>query len=90
MTVPIFKLLSTRQKKITVLRTGSFLCERKFGLLRTMLYQVDGFYIEIWFFRFGREALWYSVFDTTNTLQPYLKQIDISGLLGPLSLHNNA
>ncbi|RYZ22201.1 MAG: hypothetical protein EOO16_10075 [Chitinophagaceae bacterium] len=90
MTVPQFKLLTSRQKKITVLRTGSFLCERKMGLLRKMLYQVDGFYVEIYFLRFGREALWYRCFDSTNALQPYLKQIDISGLLGSLSIHNNA
>jgi hypothetical protein len=90
MTVPQFKQLSSRQKKITVLRTGSFLCERKSGLLRKMLYQVDGFYVEIFFLRFGREALWYRSFDNTMALQPYLKQIDISSLLGSLSLQNNA
>jgi hypothetical protein len=90
MTVPQFKMLSSRQKKITVLRTGSFLCERKAGLLRKMLYQVDGFYVEIYFLRFGREALWYRCFDSTTSLHPYLKQIDISGLLSSLSLQNNA
>ena len=90
MTVLQFKELTSRKKKITVLRTGSFLCERKRGLLRTMLYQVDGFYVEIWFLRFGREVLWYKAFDNTQSLQPYLKQIDISGLLGNLSLQSNA
>ncbi|RYY90262.1 MAG: hypothetical protein EOO15_03390 [Chitinophagaceae bacterium] len=89
MTVHEFQALTSRKKKITVLRTGSFLCERKRGLFRTMLYQVDGFYAEIWFFRFGREALWYHAFDNTHFLQPYLKQIDISGLLGNLSLQSN-
>ncbi|RYY40974.1 MAG: hypothetical protein EOO08_03870 [Chitinophagaceae bacterium] len=89
MTVPQFRAFSARKKKITVLRTGSFLCERKRGLFRTMLYQVDGFYAEIWFFRFGREVLWYNAFDNTQQLQPYLKQIDISGLLGNLSLQSN-
>jgi hypothetical protein len=90
MTVPQFKQLTSRQKKITVLRTGSFLCERRSGLLRKMLYQVDGFYVEIYFLRFGREALWYRSFECTTSLQPYLKQIDISGLLSSLSLQNNA
>ncbi|GAB4091236.1 hypothetical protein [Flaviaesturariibacter terrae] len=54
-----------------------------------MLYQVDGFYIEIWFLRFGREALWYNAFDGTQALNPYLKQIDISGLFGSHSLQSN-
>jgi hypothetical protein len=90
MTVPQFKLLTSRQKKITVLRTGSFLCERNAGLLRKMLYQVDGFYVEIYFLRFGREAIWYRCFDGTNALQPYLRQIDISGLIGTLSYQKNA
>jgi hypothetical protein len=90
MTVPEFKLLTPRQKKITILRTGSFLCERKAGLLRKILYQVDSFYVEIYFMRFGREAIWYRSFDGTSSLQPYLKQIDISGLLSSLSLQSNA
>jgi hypothetical protein len=90
MTVCAFARLTSRQKKITVLRSGAFLCERKRGLVRQMLYQVDGFYVEIWFLRFGREALWYKAFDNTQALVPYLRQIDISGLLGHLSLRSNA
>ncbi|RYZ00091.1 MAG: hypothetical protein EOO11_02755 [Chitinophagaceae bacterium] len=89
MTVPYFKTLPSRQKKITILRTGSFLCEKNAGLFRKMLYQVDGFYVEIWFLRFGKEALWYRSFEGTQQLAPYLKSIDISALLGNLALSSD-
>jgi len=89
MTVPQFNRLTSRQKKITVLRTGSFLGEHKAGIFRKMLYQVDNFYVEIFFLRFGREAIWYNTFEDTQGLRAYLKQIDISGVLADLSVSSN-
>jgi len=86
MTLIYFKHLTKNQKKTTVLRHGSFLCEKSYGLFRTMLYQVDGFYVEVYFTRFSKEVLWFRSFDSTKNLQPYLQQIDISSLFQDVSM----
>jgi hypothetical protein len=86
MTVHYFKSLTRKQKKIIVLRTGIFLCEKNYGFFRTMLYQVDGFYVEIFFTKFSKDAIWFRSFDSTKNLQPYLQQIDISSLFQDVSI----
>ena len=86
MTLTYFKSLTRNQKKAVVLRTGTFLCEKNYGLIRTMLYQVDGFYVEIYFAKFRRDAIWFRSFDSTKNLHPYLQQIDISGLFKDVSI----
>jgi hypothetical protein len=86
MTLQYFKSLPRKQKKIIVLRTGIFLSEKNYGFLRTMLYQVDGFYVEIFFTKLSRDAVWFRSFDSTNNLQPYLQQIDISALFQDVSI----
>lgn len=86
MTLRYFKNLIQNQKKTIVLRHGTFLSEKRYGLFRTMLYQVDGFYVEVFFTRLSKEALWYRSFDSTKNLQPYLEQIDISSLLKDVSM----
>lgn len=85
MTLFYFKKLSASQKRTTVLRHGTFLSEKNYGLFRTMLYQVDGFYAEIYFTSFSKEAFWVRGFDSTKNLQPYLQQIDISSLFEDVS-----
>lgn len=86
MTLYYFKSLNRKQKKIVVLRTGIFLSEKKYGFFRTMLYQVDGFYVEIFFTRLSKDAAWFRSFDSTKNLQPYLSQIDISALFQDVSI----
>lgn len=86
MTLLYFKNLTKNQKRTTVLRHGAFLSEKSYGLFRTMLYQLDGFYVEVYFTRFSKEALWFRSFDSTKNLQPYLQQIDISSLFQDVSM----
>jgi hypothetical protein len=86
MTLYYFKSLNRKQMKLVVLRTGIFLSEKNYGLFRTMLYQVDGFYVEIFFTKFSKDAIWFRSFDSTKNLQPYLQQIDISALFQDVSI----
>jgi hypothetical protein len=51
-----------------------------------MLYQVDAFYVEIFFTKFSKDAFWFRSFDSTKNLQPYLQQIDISSLFQDVSI----
>jgi hypothetical protein len=86
MTLAYFKSLTRNEKKLIVLRNGSFLSEKNYGFFRTMLYQVDGFYVEIYFTKFSKDAIWFRNFDSTKNLHPYLQQIDISGLFQDMSI----
>lgn len=88
MTLRNFKSLTPKQKKFVVLRAGTFLSEKKYGLYRKMLYQVDGFYVEVYFTAFSRHPFTYSSFDSIRRLHPYLQQIDITALLNEVSLSN--
>jgi hypothetical protein len=86
MTLLYFKNLTRKHKKSIVLRSGTFLSEKNYGLFRTMLYQVDGFYVEIYFSKFSKNAIWFRSFGSTKNLHPYLQQIDISALLKDMSI----
>lgn len=88
MTLQKFKALARREKKTAVLRNGSFLCEKNRGIYRKMLYQVNGFYVEIYFVWFSKEAFYFSSFESTRRLQPYLQAIDISPLLQDLYINS--
>jgi hypothetical protein len=51
-----------------------------------MLYQVDGFYVEIYFATLSRNAIWFRSFGSTKNLHPYLQQIDISSLFKDMTI----
>jgi hypothetical protein len=46
-----------------------------------MLYQLDGFYVEVHFFNLYNKVAFFSAFDTIEALEPYLDTIDVSGML---------
>jgi len=81
MTRELFGTLTKERKKETLLRSASFLAERRWGFFRVMLYQVDGFYTEVFFFRKSAKPILFRSFFSTRKLQPYLNQIDVSDIL---------
>ena len=81
MTHQTFNNLYKDEQQDMVLRYGAFLAERKDGNFRIMLYQVDNFYVEAYFYKKNKKVAWFRSFDANKNLQPYLKAIDISGLL---------
>jgi hypothetical protein len=46
-----------------------------------MLYQLDGFYVEVYFFNLYNKVAYFLGYDTTEVLEPYLAQIDVSDVL---------
>ncbi|HVE62072.1 MAG: hypothetical protein ABR503_00455 [Chitinophagaceae bacterium] len=88
MTHLVFKTLNNNLKKSIVLHTGVFLAERKKGFFRIMLYQIENFYVEVFFFKPGRRPVWFRNFKSTNKLEPYLRKIDLSFITGELCLKN--
>lgn len=81
MTPQKFKQLTRQQKRNTLLRFGAFVSERSFGPMRIMLYQLDSFYIEVYFFKWSKSVAWFKTFKSTDKLNPYLQQIDLSSLM---------
>lgn len=81
MTLPYFTSLSKQQKQDIVLGSGLFVAERTDGPFRIMLYQLDDFYVEVYFFKRYHKAALLKGFDNMRHLEPYLNTIDISVLL---------
>jgi hypothetical protein len=88
MTHLIFRTLNNKLKRSIVLHTGVFLAERKKVFFRVMLYQLENFYVEVFFFLPGKKPLWFRNFNSTNKLGPYLKKIDLSFISQELCLKN--
>jgi hypothetical protein len=80
MTKQKFLSLPNTSKKSVLLRFGSYIAERANPLFRIMLYEIEGFYVEVYFFKWSNKPFFYSTFKSTNKLWPYLRQIDLSTL----------
>lgn len=76
-----FSSLTKKQKKTALLKTGVFLAERKLGCFKAMLYQVNNFYVEVFFLKWSKNAIGFRAFTAVKSLQPYLRTIDLSTLL---------
>jgi hypothetical protein len=76
-----FNILSKESQQDVLLKTGIFLAERTDGPFRVMLYQLDSFYVEVYFYNKYNKVAFFKAFESTDALQPYLKTIDVSSLL---------
>lgn len=81
MTAKKFNSLSKSIKKDILLRSGSFLAERQWGFCSVLLYQLDKFYVEVFFVKWAKSPLGFRTFENTDKLEPYLLQIDVSSLM---------
>jgi hypothetical protein len=80
MTMRDFELMNGIEKMQAIAELGVFLAKRKEGCFSISLYQIEDFYIEIYFHT--TQLLYISARTFTNTaeLSSYLDQIDISSL----------
>ena len=76
-----FNSLSKYEQQDLLLKKGIFIAERFDGPFRIMLYQLDGFYVEVYFFNLYNKVAYFLGYDTTEVLEPYLAQIDVSDVL---------
>ena len=76
-----FNNLSKQEQQNQLLKEGTFLAEREDGPFRVMLYQLDGFYVEVYFFNLYNKVAFLQSFSDTDVLEPYLQQMDMSSLL---------
>jgi hypothetical protein len=69
-------------KKINFLHLhGIYIGKRKLTQLCTVLYQLDSFYVEIYYRKYRTYIDKIRVFESTDLLEPYLDQIDVEHLV---------
>jgi hypothetical protein len=78
MTLYEFKLLSEREQLDLLQVEGTYIGKRKEGELTVLLFQLEGFYIEIFYKKHRSHILKVRSFTSTLPLEPYLHQIDIT------------
>lgn len=76
-----FRKLSPQKQHELVALEGALLCERKSKNFHIFLYQLGGFYVELFFFKESGEFATIKSFDNMDELTPYLSDIDVSCLL---------
>jgi hypothetical protein len=78
MTIPEFALLNTEQQIETIKKEGSFLSVRNKAGIDIILYQLDGFYIEVFFEAMDNDKMLIQSFDDMACLDVYLKEVNIA------------
>jgi hypothetical protein len=81
MTLAQFNKLKIEEQQKAVLINGVFLGERKDAPLRMMLYDMESFYVEVFFLSRYNKVAWFNGFQSTKKLEPYLQKIDVSSIL---------
>jgi hypothetical protein len=64
----------------TILKNGVHIASRPGFFCSIALFQIDDYYVEVFYNKKTKEVGRIKSFHGTDLLQPYLKQIDISGL----------
>jgi hypothetical protein len=79
MTLYEFKTLSDFEQAEAVWN-GTFIAHREDGFFRVLLYQIDSFYVEVYYHKTANVILRFRSFTTTRLLEPYLEKINISDI----------
>ena len=78
MTFSQFQALPKDIQRNVVKHCGVFLFGRTGVGVNVMLYQVEGFYAELYFDEKMSEAIRIKSFEDTKYLEPYLRKVDVS------------
>jgi hypothetical protein len=76
-----FSVLEQIVQQETVLDNGSYLSSRLFMDYTVLLFQLDEFYVELYYPRNKDKCVIIKSFENTDELEPYLKRIDIHTLI---------
>ena len=80
MTENTFNSLSEDEQSDVISKKGVLISVRKTDDYRVLLYQIEGFYAEV-FYHPTSNAIKIKSFSSTENLQPYLSQISLNGLV---------
>lgn len=81
MTLNDFTLLHDREKINLLYEHGVYIGKRKTGGASVVLYQLDGFYAEVFYRTYRRHIEQISCFAETAKLDPYLTNINVEYLV---------
>ena len=84
MTLHQFNRLCENKQRETLVCEGTLLAKRAYGSYSIALFQVDSFYIEVWYTKKGLDIGLVRAFDSTDELEPYLNEIDIADVVNEL------
>ena len=76
-----FNVLIESEKTAIVWNEGHFVGDRKENNFSIMLYQVRSFYVELYYSGQENKISKLRSFSSTEQLEPYLRNINISGLI---------
>ncbi|HEY0679005.1 MAG TPA: hypothetical protein VGD17_12010 [Chitinophagaceae bacterium] len=82
MTMYEFRLLTDQEQLDIVHSKGVYIGKRKVKELTSILYQVDGFYIELFYRRYRYHISHIRCSSSIAAAEPYLDQIDLAELVG--------
>ena len=72
-----FHRLSEKQQLDTLENSGVFIAERDGAFYNIKLYQIEGFYVELYFHTHFNVVVNINCFTNTDCLDPYLESIDL-------------
>jgi hypothetical protein len=81
MTLQNFRALTQNKQNKKLLTEGVCIADRRTEEVQALLFQIDGFYVEVFFNGEGDEVLFSRNFEDVNELDPYLQSIDLSEML---------
>ena len=87
MTLKEYKELEPDEQTSFLSRKGVSVAERQVGPYLIVLYQVEGFYVEVFYSRCYEEETLIICFDDPGLLEPYFSFIDINEVYAVLALH---
>ena len=76
-----FHGLSEKQQLDTLEETGVFIAERQRPFYNIKLYQLEGFYVELYYHTHFNVIVNVICFSNTDCLDPYLQSIDLDALI---------
>ena len=72
-----FQLLSDEEKIDVLYEHGVYIGKQKLANRSVLLYQLEGFYVEVFYSKHRQSVQKIYCFSSTNHLDPYLEQIDV-------------
>jgi hypothetical protein len=76
-----FQSLSNTQQVALLYKQGVYIGKRKSGKKTVLLYQLDSFYVEVFYLSYRRYIYNMSYSESIEILDPYLEQINVEYLV---------
>ena len=81
MTQEEFDKYSLNKQADIVWKIGVLIANRQEGRFTVMLYQIEGFYVEVFYSKNGKKIPGVRSFEDIKYLEPYLNEMDVNSLI---------